>query len=341
MKQEPVYDAPAVEVPVSPLVTMSSGELIRTILTGIGVGILSAVLMVLMNKFIFGAVLCRPQSVTDCSQAPTYAMIVAMVIGAIAGLVSLARMRVYRPLLIVLAATIALWGLNTVMASVAWYWVLLMAALLFGLVYGLFAWIARIRNFIMAVVVTVVVAVRVLVVLAVVHVGVGVALGQVQPDTEGHQQPRPTPHLTQTSAPPEPITTASSLVQPYVLFSARLLPEPLQLGHGLVAESGRNLAPSQRARNPPQILQVSPHCDPSIHRGLGRQLIQRQAHLLALAFWGIGRWSGEVSSTYEVDRTRFRSSALTQVVFAPNARSTVASRESWASRSASGISESW
>ncbi|MBP6038503.1 MAG: hypothetical protein KA604_04175 [Candidatus Saccharimonas sp.] len=159
MKQEPVYDAPAVEVPVSPLVTMSSGELIRTILTGIGVGILSAVLMVLMNKFIFGAVLCRPQSVTDCSQAPTYAMIVAMVIGAIAGLVSLARMRVYRPLLIVLAATIALWGLNTVMASVAWYWALLMAALLFGLVYGLFAWIARIRNFIMAVVVTVVVIV--------------------------------------------------------------------------------------------------------------------------------------------------------------------------------------
>ena len=105
MSESVVYDESAVEVPVSPFVAMTSGEIIRTVLCGMGVGLLTALVMFLMNKFVFGAVLCRAQSMADCSQAPTYAMIVAMVIGAIAGLVALARLRVYRPLLIVLAAT--------------------------------------------------------------------------------------------------------------------------------------------------------------------------------------------------------------------------------------------
>ncbi len=156
MSESVVYDESAVEVPVSPFVAMTSGEIIRTVLCGMGVGLLTALVMFLMNKFVFGAVLCRAQSMADCSQAPTYAMIVAMVIGAIAGLVALARLRVYRPLLIVLAATIALWGLGTVLAPLAWYWGLLAAVVFFGLAYGLFAWIARIRNFIMALVVTIV-----------------------------------------------------------------------------------------------------------------------------------------------------------------------------------------
>lgn len=71
----------------------------------------------------------------------------------------LARLRVYRPLLVVLAATIALWGMHGIVASTAWYWVVAIFAVLFGLSYALFAWIARIRNFVMALVVTIVVVV--------------------------------------------------------------------------------------------------------------------------------------------------------------------------------------
>lgn len=161
MSSERIYDESAVTVPVSQIVGMVPGDLIRTALTGVGVGLLTAAAMFLLNKFIFSAVLCRPQSVSDCSQAPFYAMIVAIVIGAIAGLVALAQMRLYRPLLVVLAATIALWGVNTLVAPFAWYWALLIVAVLFGLAYSLFAWIARIRNFVMALVVTVVVVVLV------------------------------------------------------------------------------------------------------------------------------------------------------------------------------------
>ena len=156
MKRDSVYDETAVAVPVSPFVSMSIGELLRTIVCGIGVGLVVAVALFLLNKFIFGAVLCRPQSMADCSQAPTYAMIVAMVLGAIGGLLALARMRLYRPLLVVLAATIALWGINSLVSGRVWYWAVLAVMVIFGLAYGLFAWIARIRNFVMALVVTII-----------------------------------------------------------------------------------------------------------------------------------------------------------------------------------------
>ena len=161
MKKESIYDETAVAVPVVPFVGMSQAELLRVIVCGVGVGVVVSLAMMLLEKFIFGTVLCRPQSMVDCASAPSYAMIVAMVIGAIGGLVALARMRVYRPLLVVLAATVSLWGVNALTAPFAWYWAAGIAALLFGLAYGLFAWIARIRNFVMALVVTIVVIVLV------------------------------------------------------------------------------------------------------------------------------------------------------------------------------------
>lgn len=144
---------------VSPLVSMPMRDFVSTLIGGIGVGLLVAIVAFLMNKFVFGAVLCRPQSMTDCAQAPNYAMIVAMVIGAIAGVVALARLRVYRPLLIVLAATIALWGLHSLVGGLARYWALLVFGLLFGITYGLFAWISRIRSFILALVIAIVMVV--------------------------------------------------------------------------------------------------------------------------------------------------------------------------------------
>ena len=158
MNKEVVVEEP-VTTRVSPLVGMPSRDFISTLLCGVGVGLIVALLAFLMNKFVFGAVLCRPQSMTECAQAPNYAMIVAMVIGAIAGVVSLARLRVYRPLLIVLAATVALWGLNGLVSGLAWYWALLVFALLFGLAYGLFAWISRVRSFVLALVITIVMVV--------------------------------------------------------------------------------------------------------------------------------------------------------------------------------------
>lgn len=141
---------------VSPLVQMSVRELIAAVVCGIGVGLLVAVLMLLMNKYLFGTVLCRTTANADCNQAPLYSLIVSMVIGAIAGIVGLARLRVFRPLLTVIATAVALWGIESIVFGMPWYWAIISAMFLFGICYGLFTWISRVRSFILAVVLVIV-----------------------------------------------------------------------------------------------------------------------------------------------------------------------------------------
>jgi len=145
-----IYDDVEVTQGVSPFISMSRRDVIDTLLCGAGVGLFVGILYLLLNTFVFGAVLCRAQQATSCAQAPQYAMIVATVIGAIAGLVALARVRVYRPLFVVLFATISLWAGNLLITDYAWYWVLLVLIGLYAVAYMLYAWLARIRSFVLA-----------------------------------------------------------------------------------------------------------------------------------------------------------------------------------------------
>lgn len=160
MVKEVVHDD-ATDARVSPLVSMSRRELISMILVGVAVGVIISVLYFLLNKFIFSAVLCRPQSTADCGQAPNYAMIVAMLVGSIGGVVGLARTRIYRPLLIVIVSVIALWGIQNVLMGLDWYWAMMITAVFFGLAYGVFGWLSRLRNFILAIVLVAVLTVLV------------------------------------------------------------------------------------------------------------------------------------------------------------------------------------
>lgn len=163
MKQE-VYNSD--DTPkVMPFVAMSARELVSTLVAGALVGLFVAGVMMLLQQFVFGAVLCRPQAPTDCSQAPLYSMIVAQVVGAITGIVALARLRVFRPLLAVIASAVALWGFQAIIFDVAWYWGLVVSIFMFALTYAVFVWLARIRSFIMALVMTIVLVVIVRLVL--------------------------------------------------------------------------------------------------------------------------------------------------------------------------------
>lgn len=92
----------------------------------------------------------------ECTNAGNYAMIVAMVIASIGGLIALVQARIYRPLLVVLAAAISMWGLHVITAGMQWYWTLVVTMILFALTYALFTWVARIRSFLLSLVVIVV-----------------------------------------------------------------------------------------------------------------------------------------------------------------------------------------
>lgn len=145
----------------NPVVPIYSREMASVALTGVGVGIVAMATMYLLNMYVFTAVMCRDESVANCADAPLYAMVVAMIIGAIGGLVAMVQARIYRPLLVVLTSTAALWGFQILVEGTRWYWGLLITVILFALTYSLFAWIARIRSFSLALVVSFVLVIAV------------------------------------------------------------------------------------------------------------------------------------------------------------------------------------
>ena len=143
----------------SNLVSMTWRELARIGAIGAVIGALSVGLYVLFHTYIFQAVLCRDQANTACGQAATYAAITTAFIASFVAVVVLAHIRVYRPLLIILAAILALWGIQSIVAVLPWYWALVGMIAVGALAYSLFAWIARIRSFILSAVVAIVIAV--------------------------------------------------------------------------------------------------------------------------------------------------------------------------------------
>lgn len=144
---------------VEPVVPMYGRELLTVLLSGFLSGVLIGVGYYLLNHFVFGAVMCRDGAAAACGDAPGYAMTVSMIIGGLAGLIALAQIRIYRPLLIVLATAISLWGFNTLIGDMTWYWGALLLAALFGLTYMLFSWAVRPRSFVVAIVLTIVLVV--------------------------------------------------------------------------------------------------------------------------------------------------------------------------------------
>ena len=143
----------------SNLVPMTWRELARIGAIGAVIGALSVGLYVLFHTYIFQAVLCRDQANTACGQAATYAAITTAFIASFVAVVVLAHIRVYRPLLIILAAILALWGIQSIVAVLPWYWALAGMIAVGALAYSLFAWIARIRSFILSAVAAIVIAV--------------------------------------------------------------------------------------------------------------------------------------------------------------------------------------
>lgn len=143
----------------SNLVPMTWRELARIGAIGAVIGALSVGLYVLFYTYIFQAVLCRDQANTACGQAATYAAITTAFIASFVAVVVLAHIRVYRPLLIILAAILALWGIQSIVVVLPWYWALAGMIAVGALAYSLFAWIARIRSFILSAVVAIVIAV--------------------------------------------------------------------------------------------------------------------------------------------------------------------------------------
>lgn len=133
-------------------------SLIGAVLTGVGVGIVGWLAKMAIQAWIIEPIFCRStQTYNICSQGGTIAWAVALIIVSMLGLLSLVRLNVFRPLLVVIAALISLWAASTWLGPLEWWLALLWQGVLFGLAYALFAWIARLRSFFFSVILTFVV----------------------------------------------------------------------------------------------------------------------------------------------------------------------------------------
>jgi hypothetical protein len=137
-------------------VAMTNRGLLSVLALGGIVGLFVWGAGLVLNRYLFDVVFCQNGIGNQCAYATSYAEGAAIVIGSILALFGLIRLNVYRPLLVVLASAISLWGIAVMAWGMAWYWGALIAAVMYLLAYGLFAWVARIRMFLIALVATVV-----------------------------------------------------------------------------------------------------------------------------------------------------------------------------------------
>lgn len=152
-----VKRAPAGATESRLIVSFTWRMVFQTLIIGAGVGLVTWVLTVLLRQYVFEPLLCHTMTSVRCSSAPTYAAAFAQVIAALVALFALVRVMAYRPLLGVIAATLALWNIViTVTGSWTWYAALIACVVLYALAYALFMLLARLRSMILAVVVMVV-----------------------------------------------------------------------------------------------------------------------------------------------------------------------------------------
>ena len=133
-------------------VPSSRTEVIKVVVLGLIVGLLLPLLSMLIANYIIQPVFCATGANTFniCASGGIVANHVAAIMLAIAAFVVLMQWGVYRALLLVVAVTIAMWGLKKYadpLTTAHWLEHYSFFMLLHGLAFFLFYWLLRVRNF--------------------------------------------------------------------------------------------------------------------------------------------------------------------------------------------------
>lgn len=123
---------------------MTADQIGKVILGGLIAGAIAGGLTLFFSTIVFRVMPCSAEA---CGAGGQYAAVLAGIISAAFGLFWLIRTQVFRPLLVVIAVTISLWGIGLLTLHWPWYALIGMTAVIHAFAYGLFAWISRIRLF--------------------------------------------------------------------------------------------------------------------------------------------------------------------------------------------------
>lgn len=142
-------------------------EALGVVAAGVVVGLVTLAAYFVLDKYVFTPGLCMDAAMdpSRCESKIYFSNSLAMVIGGLVGLFMLVQQRVFRPLLVVLLATVGLWGVIQLFDGVVWWMSALLVALVFLLAYLAFAWLVQLRNFYLALGITIVVVVLMRVIL--------------------------------------------------------------------------------------------------------------------------------------------------------------------------------
>lgn len=138
--------------PGSNWTTMGWRSVMNVFLCGAIIGVVTYILFMLFDRYVYQLLLCGDsRAALSCDASAPLANGTAIILGSMLGLILMVRERVYRPILAIIGVTITVWGMFFVLASLPWIVLLLAAALVFGISYVLYTWVAQPTNLIVAV----------------------------------------------------------------------------------------------------------------------------------------------------------------------------------------------
>ncbi len=140
----------------SQLIDVRPNTMVQVFLLGVILGAVAWLLTLLIDRFVMSAFLCGDLG-SVCDASTIVSGNVALVFIAIGGLLGLVRLGVYRPLLVVIAATIVLWGLFGYTLGMQWYEAMAWTVALAAVSYTAFTWLVRPRFFLIAIILVLVV----------------------------------------------------------------------------------------------------------------------------------------------------------------------------------------
>ena len=130
---------------------------LKVFVVGLVSGLLTYGLALFLQHVILKGLICNGDAY--CSDGVMFSGNIASIVVSIFAVLMLVKIGSYRPLLVVLASVVGLWGLSIwlqplgALESALWY------SVVFALAYSTFAWLARVRNVPVMVVAIVVVVV--------------------------------------------------------------------------------------------------------------------------------------------------------------------------------------
>lgn len=126
-------------------IDMQPQQIIRVVAMGAIVGLLFWGISLFLHSSLLSPVLCAEKSKDACVESLSVSSGIATIITAVIGLLGLVRIGVFRPLLVVIAISVVLWGLGVWLQPLVWYEAMSWAMLLYGIQFITFTWLARFR----------------------------------------------------------------------------------------------------------------------------------------------------------------------------------------------------